>query len=175
MSQGEKPIPKWREDFPTEQENDDFITRRDFVRFLGLVSAGFVVGNGTLFVRSLWAEEGPFPEVKISGAMDLEEGQWLVFNYPDDKTPAILIRRETGEFISFLQKCTHLMCPVTYHPSEDGHGETIRCHCHNGEFDINTGQGIKGPPRDLRPLRQVVLRVEEDRVLAVSLNEIRFS
>lgn len=168
-------IPKWREDFPIEQEYDDCITRRDFVRFLGLISGGFLVGSGSVAVRSLFAEEGPFPEYEIQGAKDLRPGQWLVYRYPDDKTPAILVRRESGEFISFHQKCPHLLCPVTYHPSTEKHPETIRCHCHNGEFDIATGQGIKGPPRELRPLRQVVLREEDDRVLAVSLNEITFN
>lgn len=174
MSTADKPLPKWREDFPVEQEFDDFITRRDFVRFLGLVSAGMVVGNASIVVRSLAKEEGPFPEMPIPDSGRLQPGQWLVFHYPDRRTPAILIRRENGEYISFHQKCPHLACPVTYHPSEGEKGETIRCHCHNGRFDIDTGQGVQGPPRELRPLRQVVLRVEEDQVVAVGLNEIRF-
>ncbi len=170
-----KELPKWREDFPVEQEFDDFVTRRDFVRFLGLVSAGMVVGNASILVQSLTESEGPFPEHEIPDALALQPGQWLVFHYPNDRTPAILIRRESGEYISFLQKCTHLQCPVTYHPPEGRHEETLRCHCHNGEFDIGTGKGIKGPPRELRPLRQVVLRFGEDRILAVGLNEIHFT
>jgi nitrite reductase/ring-hydroxylating ferredoxin subunit len=175
ITAAEGELPKWREDFPVEQECDDFVTRRDFVRFLGLVSAGMVVGNASIVVKSLTESEGPFPEVAIPDAITLQPGQWLVYEYPNDRTPAILIRRENGEFISFLQKCSHLQCPVTYHRAEGGHEETLRCHCHNGQFDIETGQGIKGPPRELRPLRQVVLQVEESRVLAVGLNEIHFA
>jgi nitrite reductase/ring-hydroxylating ferredoxin subunit len=173
MSTHDAPVPKWREDFPIEQELDDFITRRDFVRFLGLVSAGMLVGNASILVKSLTEEEGPFPEVAIEGAADLKAGSWMVFHYPSDKTPAILIRRESGEYISFLQKCPHLACPVSYHKSEDGRDEHIGCHCHNGRFDIESGKGTQGPPRELRPLRQVVLRVEGDRITAVGLNEIR--
>ncbi|HMZ51148.1 Rieske (2Fe-2S) protein [Candidatus Sumerlaeota bacterium] len=175
MSQAEYPTPKWREDFPIEQEYDDFITRRDFVRFLGLVSAGLMVGSASVVVSSLTHEEGPFPEVEVTGAGDLKPGAWMVFRYPNEKTPAILIRRENGEYISFLQKCPHLACPVTYHRSDGEEGEHIGCHCHNGKFEIETGQGIQGPPRELRPLRQVVLKRDGDRVIATGLNEIRFA
>ena len=173
MSTQDHPVPKWREDFPVEQEFDDFITRRDFVRFLGLVSAGLMVGNASVLVKSLAGEEGPFPEVEVPGAANLGHGEWTVFRYPDAKTPAILIRRENGEYIAFLQKCPHLACPVSYHPSEEGRGEHIGCHCHRGRFDIETGKGTQGPPRELRPLRRVDLRVEEGRVVATGLSEMR--
>lgn len=172
MSDEQPPIPKWREDFPIEQEFDEYITRRDFVRFLGLVSAGLMVGSGSIVVSSLRGKDGPLPEVAIPGAMELERGKWLVYKYPNEKTPAMLIRRENGEYISFLQKCPHLACPVSYHPAGEEHGEHIGCHCHNGKFDIESGKGTQGPPRELRPLRQVVLRVEKDQVIAVGLNEI---
>jgi len=175
VSNAEPSIPKWREDFPIEQECDDFITRRDFVRFLGLVSAGFAVGNASILVKSLDDEEGPFPEVDIPEAANLANGSWLVFAYPDPKTPAMLVRREGGDYVAFLQKCPHLACPVSYHKSDEHEGECLRCHCHNGRFDIDSGKGTQGPPRELRPLRQVVLRVEPGRVVATGLNEIRFS
>ncbi|MEQ8818924.1 MAG: Rieske (2Fe-2S) protein [Sumerlaeia bacterium] len=175
MTAQDKRLPKWREDFPIEQEYDDFITRRDFVRFLGLVSAGLMVGNASILVKSLTEEEGPFPEQPIAGAEALAPGKWMLFTYPDDKTPSILIRRENGDFIAFHQKCPHLACPVSYHCSDGEHGEYIGCHCHNGRFDIESGQGTQGPPRELRPLRQVVLRVEPGRVVAVGLNEIRLA
>lgn len=168
----QQPLPKWREDFPIEQEYDDFITRRDFVRFLGLVSAGLMVGNASIVVQSLAEKEGPFPETIVAGAEKLAKGSWMVFDYPNERTPAILIRRENGEYVSFLQKCPHLACPVSYHKSHDGEHEHIGCHCHNGRFDLDTGKGTQGPPRELRPLRQVVLRVEADKVTAVGLNEI---
>ena len=43
---------KWREDFPTQSERDDHITRRDFTRFLLLISAGFATGNDAFQVRA---------------------------------------------------------------------------------------------------------------------------
>ncbi|CAN5495487.1 hypothetical protein BH09SUM1_BH09SUM1_00520 [soil metagenome] len=165
-------MPKWREDFPFESEADDFIARRDFIRFIGVVSAGLALGNGMILVKSLTEREGPFPELDVAGANELTPGTWKVFHYPDDQTPAILVRRESGEHLAFQQKCPHLACPVSYHGSEDESGECLRCHCHNGRFDLSTGQGVEGPPRELRPLRQVVLRAREGRLIAYSLNEI---
>ncbi|MCC6547835.1 Rieske (2Fe-2S) protein [Candidatus Sumerlaeota bacterium] len=175
MSDTKQSIPKWREDFPIEQEFDDFITRRDFVRFLGLVSAGLMVGNASVVVSSLTHEEGPFPEMEVAGAADMKPGGWMVYKYPNEKTAAILIRRENGEYISFLQKCPHLACPVSYHRSNDEEGEHIGCYCHNGRFEVETGRGTQGPPRELRPLRQVVLRVDENSVTAIGLNEIHLA
>ena len=164
--------PKWREDFPIEQEFDDFVTRRDFIRFLGLVSAGLAVGSGSVAVNSLTHTEAEtLPELAVAGADTLKPGSWLVFNYPDEHSPAMLIRREDGEYAAYLQKCPHLSCPVSYHAAgSDGEPEGLRCHCHNGRFDLDTGKGTAGPPRELRPLRRVELRVEADgRVAAVGL------
>jgi nitrite reductase/ring-hydroxylating ferredoxin subunit len=170
---GPDEIPKWREDFPLESEADEFIARRDFLRFVGLVSAGLAVGNGLVYVKSLEESEGPFPEVEVAGADELAPGTWKVFRYPDARTPAILVRRESGQHLAFQQKCPHLSCPVTYHRSDDEAGECLRCHCHNGRFDLATGQGVQGPPRELRPLRQVVLLERGGRLWARGLNEVR--
>ena len=159
--------PKWREDFPFESEGDDFITRRDFTRFLTIISAGFVTGNAWILWKSRRHRDPATPVVDICRTSDLEPGKWMVFHYPDDKSPAMLIRRTNGEFIAFLQKCTHLACPVAYEKNRDGGGESLSCHCHNGTFDIENGEGISGPPKGLRPLPKLELRIDGDRVLAV--------
>jgi nitrite reductase/ring-hydroxylating ferredoxin subunit len=160
--------PKWREDFPFESEGDDFITRRDFTRFLCVISAGFATGNGWILWKSRKGSHysNP-PTVEICKTTDLAPGKWMVFEYPDEDTPAMLIRRLNGDFIAFLQKCTHLACPVAYEKDRDNAGETLSCHCHNGTFDINTGEGLTGPPRELRPLPRLKLQIDGDRVLAV--------
>lgn len=168
-------LPKWREDFPFESEGDDIIARRDFIRFLGVVSAGFALGNGALLARAVFGREEPGARRDLCAADDLAPGAWRVFQYPDEQTPAILVRRQSGEWIAFLQKCPHLACPVAYQPAGDGHGERLACHCHNGSFDIASGRGVSGPPRELRPLRRVLLEVSAGRVIATGLQEIRFS
>jgi len=158
--------PKWREDFPYESEGDDYITRRDFTRFLTIISAGFVTGNGWILWKARKHRDEVPPVVEICKVSDLQPGKWMVFRYPDEKTPAMLIRRLNGEFIAFLQKCTHLACPVAYEKGARGKAEALTCHCHNGEFDIENGEGIAGPPRELRPLPRLALRLDGDRVMA---------
>jgi nitrite reductase/ring-hydroxylating ferredoxin subunit len=160
--------PKWREDFPYETEGDEYITRRDFTRFLCIISAGFATGNGWIFWRSMREISESLPRQEICRTTDLQPGQWRVFNYPDEKTPAMLIHRMNGEFIAYMQKCTHLSCPVQYeHYGESG--EALTCHCHNGTFDIRTGEGVSGPPREFRPLPRVALQIEGDRIFAAGL------
>ena len=165
--------PKWREDFPYESENDEHITRRDATRFLLLVSGGFALGNALIWVRAQGAEVEPTARVDLGAADQLAPGEWRVFSYPDDRTPAILIRRESGEVIAFQQKCTHLACPVAYERSRDGEGECLSCHCHNGRFDVATGKGVSGPPRELRPLARVALETKDGRLYAVGLLRAR--
>jgi nitrite reductase/ring-hydroxylating ferredoxin subunit len=164
-----KSDPKWREDFPYESENDEYITRRDATRFLLLVSGGLALGTGLVWVRAQLAGGEPDARVELGAADQLAPGEWRVFAYPDAKTPAILIRRESGELVAFQQKCTHLACPVAYEKSRDGRGECLSCHCHNGRFDVATGEGVSGPPRELRPLRRVALESEGGKLYAVGL------
>jgi arsenite oxidase small subunit len=161
--------PKWREDFPYESENDDHITRRDATRFLLLVSGGLALGNSLIWVRAQLSGDEPAPRIALGAAALLAPGTWRVFAYPDAETPAILIRRETGELIAFQQKCTHLGCPVAYQRSARGDGECLSCHCHDGRFDVASGRGVSGPPRELRPLRRVALALEGDQLFAVGL------
>jgi Rieske Fe-S protein len=161
--------PKWREDFPYESENDEYITRRDATRFLLLVSGGLALGNGLIWVRAQLEGDGPLPRVGLGAASQLAAGTWRVFAYPDAQTPAILIRRESGELVAFQQKCTHLACPVAYERSSPDQGECLSCHCHNGRFELATGRGVSGPPRELRPLRRVALEIAGDQLYAVGL------
>ncbi len=159
--------PRWKEDFPFKTEIEEYVTRRDFLRFLLIVSSGFVFGNFFIFLKTLESKNELFHELDLGPESGLLEGTSKTFHYPTENDPALLIRRANGEYIAFHQKCPHLACPVTYHPEE---GESIRCHCHNGLFDINTGRGIQGPPREFRPLREVLLKRENGRLLAVGLS-----
>lgn len=161
--------PKWREDFPYESENDEFITRRDATRFLLLVSGGLALGSTIIWVRAQLGSDEPEVRLEVGAADALAPGQWTVFHYPDAQTPAILIRRENGELVAFQQKCTHLACPVAYERSRDDRPEGLSCHCHNGRFDVATGKGVSGPPRELRPLVRVALEARDGRVYAVGL------
>ena len=40
-------IPRWREDFPINWEDDHYVTRRSFTTFLTFISSALFLGTGT--------------------------------------------------------------------------------------------------------------------------------
>lgn len=163
---------KWKTDFPFSNDIDDYVTRRDFIRFLTVVSGGFVVGNATIVASSLESETAKnYSALEICDTNALKNGEWLVFNYPDASTPAILIKNEAGNYLAFSQKCPHLACPVAYHRSSSEEPEHIGCHCHNGKFNCDTGVGTAGPPKELRPLSQIELKIVENKIIATGFKQ----
>lgn len=56
--------------------------------------------------------------------------------------------------MAYSQKCTHLGCVV--YPE----GDELECPCHEGFFDIRTGEVLRGPPE--RPLEQIAVEVRDD-------------
>ena len=85
----------------------------------------------------------------------------MVFTYPDEHEPCLLVRLTTSEFVAFSQKCTHLSCAVIPRPAEG----SFYCPCHEGRFDLRTGAPTAGPPR--RPLTRIVLDVRGRDIYAV--------
>jgi Rieske Fe-S protein len=91
----------------------------------------------------------------------------MTFQYPAGSTPRLLVRTGPDAFVAYDQQCTHLMCPVM--PAvEQGR---LHCPCHNGWFDLATGEPVAGPPQ--RPLRRVFLEVRDRTVYAVGVSEPR--
>jgi nitrite reductase/ring-hydroxylating ferredoxin subunit len=79
---------------------------------------------------------------RIEGAELLAPNSSLNFSYPTERDSAILIRTADGAYHAFGQKCTHLSCPVYY--SRDN--ARLECPCHEGAFDVVTGDVLYGPP-----------------------------
>lgn len=158
--------PRWRQDFPIEWAQDNYISRRDFTRFMVLTSLAFVVGQFViLFQNILRRSRGEPPMQEIAGVNEIPVGGSRVFHYPDERTPRLLVRLDESTFLAYEQQCTHLACPVIPQP-EAGH---LHCPCHEGVFDLRTGQPLAGPPR--RPLARVRLEVQADKIYAVGLEE----
>ena len=157
--------PRWRRDFPIDWPQDHYVARRDFTKFLCLTSFAFVVGQCTIAVQN-WRRKrrGEPPIVKIADRQQLAVGQALVFHYPDESEPCLLIRTNENEFVAYSQKCTHLACAVT--PECDAN--QLLCPCHRGFFDMTTGRPLAGPPR--RPLPRITLRVRRDGVYATGVD-----
>jgi Rieske Fe-S protein len=156
--------PKWRQDFPIDWPQDEFRSRRDFTKLLGLTSLAFVVGQAWIVGLSLRQQaKGTLPPLEIAGVDALPVGASKLFHYPTELDPCLLVRVSADQFVAFGQKCTHLSCPVIPRVAEG----LFYCPCHNGSFDLRTGYPVAGPPR--RPLPRVRLEVRDRKVFATGV------
>lgn len=156
----EKTDPKWRTDFPIAWGADQYVTRREFTKFLVLTSGATLIGNGYFVLRHRQEEAQPTAPVEIAHVGELQPGQVKLFRYPTPNDPAMLIRLANGEYVAYKQRCTHLSCPVHYAAQRN----RLECPCHNGAFDAVTGAVLEGPPP--RPLPRIALRVTENAIYA---------
>ena len=158
--------PLWREQFPIDWPRDDFRSRRDFTKLLGLTSLAFVVGQLWIVLLSLRRRSAArASETEIASVDELPVGGSKVFDYPRKGETCVLVRTAPDRFVAYGQKCTHLSCPVIPSPAAG----RIHCPCHNGFFDLATGQPVAGPPR--RALPRLSLAVRGGRVFATGMEE----
>lgn len=158
--------PKWRRDFPIDASEDEYVSRRELVKFLVLTSAAFSVGQVWIGLKSLFqGRAAALPPVAIADVGDLAIGGAKTFTYPEGSTPRLLVRTGPESFVAYDQQCTHLLCPVVPAVVEG----RLHCPCHNGWFDLDTGRPLAGPPR--RPLPRVLLEVRGGVVYAVGVEE----
>ena len=158
--------PAWRQDFPIDSPQDLYVERRDFMKFLVLTSAAFVLGQVSIGIQNWYRKRsGQLPMQRIASVDDLLVGGAVGFTYPDEHEPCLLVRLTAGEFVAFSQKCTHLSCAVIPRPAEG----SFYCPCHEGRFDLRTGVPTAGPPR--RPLTRIVLDIHGRDIYAVGVEE----
>ena len=155
--------PRWRADFAIDWPEDNFVARRDFAKFLVLTSGAFVAGQGWIAARSLFADRGTLPRVRIASLAAVPPGSVTMFHYPGEHDGCLLIRTRAGELLAYSQKCTHLACAVVPRLDQG----VLHCPCHEGFFDLATGRNIAGPPP--RPLPVIELEVNGDDVFAVGV------
>lgn len=158
--------PKWRRDFPIDSDQDDFVSRRELVKFLVLTSGAFVAGQVWLLVRHLIGRPPLPPAAEAVAAVDdVPVGGALTFTYPSGSPPRLLVRTSASDFVAYDQQCTHLLCPVV---AEVERGR-FHCPCHNGNFDLETGRVLSGPPP--RPLARIRLEVRRGVLYATGVEE----
>ena len=151
--------PLWKEHFPINWLDDDYVTRREFTKSLGLVSlAAFVATSAVAAVDALRrrAKSGHSP-MRVASLQELPVGHSKVFHYPGPGDPCLLVRLDEDRFVAYDQKCTHLGCPVHY-DREDGR---IVCPCHVGYFSAEDGRALAGPPKRALPKIEIERRGEE--------------
>jgi Rieske Fe-S protein len=159
--------PAWRREFPVDTVEDQYLCRRDFTLYMGLISLAFVVGQFWIALRA-WIRGGeaapgaktivPLEQVPVGGVVP--------FTYPNENDACLLLRPDEKTLLAYSQHCTHLSCAVV--PDME-HGQ-LHCPCHHGVFDLATGHPLAGPPR--RPLSRISLEVIDGEVRATGV-EVR--
>ena len=151
-------------EFPYERDEEAQVTRREFCNFLGLTSAALFVGAAGFAAKTALdaRKSESLTAARVDGAELLAPNSSLNFNYPTEGDSAILIRTADGAYRAYGQKCTHLSCPVYY--SRDH--QRLECPCHEGAFDVVTGDVLYGPPP--RALDPIKLETRDGQVWAIS-------
>lgn len=151
----------WKSLFPVDVHEESRLSRREFARFLALVSAGFTTGIGYLMLRKKPLDGTPAAsqglkgdELRICRAEDIAPGNSFLFTYRNPQDRCVLVHTPSGQWRAYRQTCTHLGCAVRW----DGKG--LECPCHNGHFEVDRGFPVQGPPT--RPLSRLDVQVKDD-------------
>ncbi len=159
--QDDPDAPLWKRDFPYQAISEEEVTRREFARYL-------LAGAGTIAAANVgiaaWTQLRTINTGEPRAIVPLAEvavGDPYLFSYPTSEDPAILLRLSDSDddVVAFSQKCTHLGCVVYYEAEES----RWHCPCHEGNFEVRTGDVISGPPT--RPLGRIDLEVRDDGVI----------
>ena len=147
------------------------VSRREFLKISGSVAAGTGAAVLPGFAGAAPTQDAgstvlPYPRKTVAVASELEEGQAVVFHYPDDSSPCALIKMgrpvpggvgPNRDIVAFSTLCTHMGCPAIY----DQGTRTFRCGCHYSVFDAEmAGQMVCGQATENLP--QVVLEYGGD-------------
>src|SRR6187399_2176828 len=146
--------PKWRRDFPIDWALDDYVSRRELVKFVVLTSAALTAGQFWIVLKNAFNRRPPpLAGAPIATVDELSVGGAKTFTYPAGSTPRLLVRTGATAFVAYDQQCTHLQCPVVPAVAQ----RRLHCPCHDGWFDLETGRPVAGPPQ--RALPRVLVEV----------------
>ena len=132
--------PLWKEEFSVRAGDERYVTRRQLTKFLVVTSFGMFVGNLWILLRSVFYRAPSYPQQTVARLGEIPVGGVKLFTYPSKEDRCILVRTSEDEHVGYSQKCTHLSCAVVPQPERN----CFRCPCHEGFFDLNTGEPIAG-------------------------------
>jgi thiosulfate dehydrogenase (quinone) large subunit len=82
----------------------------------------------------------------LGPASKIPVGKPATFTIPTSGDPGIIIHESAKDFLGYDTVCPHMGCTVGYSPSAN----LLVCPCHGSEFDVLTGDVVRGPsPRGL--------------------------
>ncbi|HKT22235.1 MAG TPA: twin-arginine translocation signal domain-containing protein, partial [Nitrososphaerales archaeon] len=106
-------------------------SRREFLKTAAAISGVLAVAGIASVMKSVVIPSVPsqnqtgFPRVKVSSVSELSTGKVVIFNYPLDNEPNILVKLgqqasggvgPDGDIVAFSQVCQHLGCIWGYVP-----------------------------------------------------------
>lgn len=155
--------PLWRDEFSVHADDERYVTRRQFAKFLTLTSLAMAAGNLWILARS-WMHRTPaYPTRVVATAGEIPVGGVKLFHYPTENDPCILVRPAVDLYVAYSQVCTHLSCAVYFSTTT----RRLECPCHNGSFSVADGSVIAGPPP--RRLPRVVLERRGPELVATGM------
>lgn len=155
MADRNRTEPRWKQDFPVRWEEDSYVTRREFTKFLGLTSLAFVIGTCWTAAQRWFVRRRLSEPHRVAALQEIPIGGYQLFHYPTASDPCILLRIDSEKLRAFSQNCTHLNCPLHF----DAATRRLVCPCHQGYFSAEDGRPLAGPPK--RPLEQFEVIVND--------------
>lgn len=152
---------RWGVDFPFEWDADELVSRRQLLNWSVWASGALFAGTGVLAALGYARTRSVGGWRAIVEPEAVPRGGVHYFKYPGPDDHAILLHLREGRFVAYSGKCTHLSCAV-YWNAERG---KLRCPCHEGLFEAETGSVLAGPPT--RPLPRIALREENGMIYAL--------
>jgi arsenite oxidase small subunit len=147
------------------------LTRREFGQITGV--GAVALSTTGLPAASPAATGAGYPVIDVAPLSSLGPAEALPFNYPDENSPALLLRLAepavdgvgpNGEIVAYSILCTHKGCPVSFKPEQ----RMLICPCHWSTFDpAKSGSMVIGQAS--LPLPRIELRVEGDMVRAAGV------
>jgi nitrite reductase/ring-hydroxylating ferredoxin subunit len=92
--------------------------------------------------------------ITVANAADIGESELAGFQIGGER---VAIANVGGAFHAFGNTCTHLQCSLAQGELE---GTVVTCPCHGSQFDVTTGEVLRGPAQ--QPVRSYPVRVEDD-------------
>ena len=158
--------PRWRQDFPVDLPHDQYVERRDFMKFMILTSAAFAAGQVWIAVQNVIRRRRGQPAIiRVAALDDVPVGGATVFSYPGPTDHCLLMRPANDTLVAYSQSCTHLSCAVLPRVDEG----RIYCPCHDGVFAMSSGRPLAGPPQ--RPLTRIRLSIRRGVVYATGIEQ----
>jgi nitrite reductase/ring-hydroxylating ferredoxin subunit len=92
--------------------------------------------------------------VKLTDSVEIAEGELAAFGVGGER---IAVANVAGTLHAFGDTCTHLQCSLAEGELE---GAVVTCPCHGSQFDVTTGQVLRGPAQE--PVPSYPARVEDE-------------